>query len=605
MERNASNPTATHSYQQDLRNNNQTSIQPVRRSTRQKRAPTHFDEDYDPRPAKVPKAPSAGHRMPPKNATGTKGTKKATETSTTATKATKASSTTAKPKPAASKTKATAAKGKTSTTTKKASAAKAKVAAKTKVPAKPAPKPAPKPAVSRKRKADEPPERDGPPLPPTKKTKVEVNKPPTATFDTFVFGANTGAELGLGAQTTSASVRRPRLNPLLSQSQGGAQVVDFACGGMHGVALTADNRILTWGVNDHHALGRDTTWNNAPTQNADAGSSSSESEDEGGQLNPHESTPGEVDAAHFAPGTVFVRVYATDSATFALTSDGHVYGWGIFRAIDGPLGFAPGMQAARTPVWIPIAQPVVSLASGSNHMIALGSKGAVYTWGTGEQNQLGRRIVARTAETALKPMPCGLPKGIEVIGSGSEHGFAVHKNGKVYGWGSNNYGQTGVDMNIGDDNATIINPTVIPSLDGKAVTQITGGNHHSVALDEEGHLYVWGRAENNALGLDVATLPVDDDIVTRKGPNNRPVLVKPATEVPGRLFASVASGSDHVVAVGRDNKPYSWGFSAEYQTGQGTDDDVEMVTLVNNTAIRDRTVVKSGCGGQFSMLGAT
>lgn len=36
------------------------------------------------------------------------------------------------------------------------------------------------------------------------------------------------------------------------------QVLQVACGGMHTVALTADSRIFSWGVNDEGALGRET-----------------------------------------------------------------------------------------------------------------------------------------------------------------------------------------------------------------------------------------------------------------------------------------------------------------------------------------------------------
>jgi regulator of chromosome condensation len=96
---------------------------------------------------------------------------------------------------------------------------------------------------------------------------------------------------------------------------------------MHGVALTADNQILTWGVNDHSALGRDTSWE-ANLVDADGGDSDSDDE---GELNPRESTPTPVDMSAVPPETIFTQVVATDNATFALTSTGRVYGWGTFR----------------------------------------------------------------------------------------------------------------------------------------------------------------------------------------------------------------------------------------------------------------------------------
>lgn len=66
--------------------------------------------------------------------------------------------------------------------------------------------------------------------------------------------------------------------------------------------------------------------------------------------------------------------------------------------------------------------------------------------------------------------------------------------------------------------------------------------------------------------------------------------------------SSVSAGTDNSFAVTKEGKVYSWGFSSNYQTGQGTIDDVETPTVIDNTAIRDAHVVSSGAGGQFSIL---
>lgn len=120
-------------------------------------------------------------------------------------------------------------------------------------------------------------------------------------------------------------VKRPRLNPLLDAKKVG--VVAIATGGMHCIAITRDNKILTWGVNDQGALGRDT-----PKRVREEGDDEdSDSDDDDSGLNPAESTPGVVDNKYFPEGTKFVQVAASDSASFVLTGDGFVYGWGTFR----------------------------------------------------------------------------------------------------------------------------------------------------------------------------------------------------------------------------------------------------------------------------------
>lgn len=150
-----------------------------------------------------------------------------------------------------------------------------------------------------------------------------LSQRPTRSLIVYVFGANSGGELGLGPSVKSGNIGRPRVNPYLSESG----VVQISLGAMHGVALTQDNRILTWGVNDHGALGRDTAWEE---KLVDADGDDSDSDD-GGDLNPKESTPTPVDMGALPPDTVFTQVAATDNATFALTSTGLVYGWGSFR----------------------------------------------------------------------------------------------------------------------------------------------------------------------------------------------------------------------------------------------------------------------------------
>lgn len=154
----------------------------------------------------------------------------------------------------------------------------------------------------------------------------EINEAPTQVMDIFVFGEGSSGELGLGNMRYDGKkpidVKRPRINHNLKD------IVQVACGGMHAAALTSSNTILTWGVNDQGALGRDTAWEGG-LRDADDEDSDSDSEDSG--LNPRESTPAEVNMSGVPEGTKWAKIVASDSATFALATSGLVYGWGTFR----------------------------------------------------------------------------------------------------------------------------------------------------------------------------------------------------------------------------------------------------------------------------------
>jgi regulator of chromosome condensation len=67
---------------------------------------------------------------------------------------------------------------------------------------------------------------------------------------------------------------------------------------------------------------------------------------------------------------------------------------------------------------------------------------------------------------------------------------------------------------------------------------------------------------------------------------------------------SIAAGTDNTFAITNSGKAYAWGFSGTFQTGLGTDDDVEIPTHVDNTAVRGKKLLVASAGGQFSLLGA-
>ena len=273
--------------------------------------------------------------MPPRRSTRAPATRtpastdKTTTTKKSAVATTKSVSTktsvTAKKTSTAKTTKATTKNAVTSATTKETKPKPVRATTATSKKRKAAvdeAEPAPEPKKSRVAK---------PRAPPAPKPKVVINQAPTTKLNVYVCGEGSSGELGLGSAKTSVDVKRPRLNPLLSSDQVG--VVQIAVGGMHCVALTHDNKILTWGVNDQGALGRNTAWEGGYkdiAENKSDSDSDSDSEDDTG-LNPHESTPTAIPASSFPEGTIFVEVAAGDSSSFALTDDGQVYGWGTFR----------------------------------------------------------------------------------------------------------------------------------------------------------------------------------------------------------------------------------------------------------------------------------
>lgn len=398
-------------------------------------------------------------------------------------------------------------------------------------------------------------------------------------------------------------VKRPRLNPLLPANSVG--VVQVSTGGMHVLALTHDNKILSWGVNDQGALGRDTTWEGGLVDIDDAKSEDSSDSGSDSGMNPKEATPTAIPSDAFPEGTKFVQVAASDSASFALTDEGLVYGWGTFRSNEGIFGFSKKTFIQKTPELIPELKKIRDIVCGANHVLALDADGNVFAWGSGQQNQLGRRVIERTKTEGLVPREFGLPRRkIAQVACGSYHSFAVEKNGTVWAWGLNNFGETGIPDNAGEDDAVILKPAKVPALSEKKIKMIDGGGHHSGAITEDGKCLVWGRLDGYQMGLPMDTLKSLGEDKIKKDEHDRPRILKVPTELPNINGDFITCGTDHNIVISKEGKAYSWGFSANYQTGQGTDDDIEVATMIDNTAVREKKLNWAGAGGQYSIVTA-
>ncbi|KAG5951655.1 hypothetical protein E4U53_002565 [Claviceps sorghi] len=459
---------------------------------------------------------------------------------------------------------------------------------------KPKPKAAPKkPAKKEAAAAEEP---------------VVLNKAPTEPMAIFSFGSGECGELGLGPKRSAALV--PKFNPALDPNDKSAHhVVQLACGGMHTIVLTADNKILTWGVNDEGALGRDTTWEGGLK---DVDGEASDSEDEDGELNPRECSPVEVPSKHFAAGTVFTQVAAGDSCSFVLTASGKVYGWGAFRDNKGDRRFCYGkdgkvVEIQKEPILIPELDNVVQIACGANHILALDKSGQVWGWGSYEQNQLGRQPFGRYQSETLLPRQvrvCTRP--IKYIASGEYHSFAVDRKDNVWAWGLNSFGEAGYAKEAGGDEAILPYPMKISDLCGKGVTLLAGGAHHSSAVTSDGKCFVWGRLDGGQLGVEFSPAQLADDSLVRHDEYNKPRICLRPTEVPqvGPVHA-VACGTDHTIFINKEGVGFATGFGSVGQLGLGNEDDVDTVQRMKGKDIKGRKLIGAAAGGQFSVVMST
>ncbi|KAI1357219.1 regulator of chromosome condensation 1/beta-lactamase-inhibitor protein II [Xylaria arbuscula] len=431
-----------------------------------------------------------------------------------------------------------------------------------------------------------------------------LNEVPQEILAIFVFGTGENGELGLGPNINEA--QRPVLNPFLDPSSPTAyHIVDFACGGMHTVALSTSNRIITWGVNDNGALGRKTDWEGGLR---DVDDESDNGED--AELNPLESTPKEIPAKHFPSGTKFAQVAAGDSCSFALTDTGLVYGWGSFRDSQGNNRFGYDtngkiVKIQESPVQIQGIPLITQIVCGDNHALALDIKGNIWAWGYNEQNQFGRRLFGRRQDSFV-PSQVRVCRGkAKYVASGPYHSFAIDRQDNVWAWGANTFGQAGESKSAGKDSAFLPSPVKIRHLCQKEVTVLAGGAFHSAAITVGGQCFVWGRTDYGRLGVQFTPEQTQDEDNIRCDDRGKPRICLRPTAVPNVGHAvDVACGTDHTLFINKSGAGYSSGVGDQGQLGLGAEDEIEVATLIKAKAVRDRFLVRAGASGNSSMVAA-
>lgn len=164
-----------------------------------------------------------------------------------------------------------------------------------------------------------------------------------------------------------------------------------------------------------------------------------------------------------------------------------LYAWGANAA--GQLG-----QGHLVDQKLPVAVPfepglkLQSVAAGASHNLALDEHGRVWAWGSNQYGQLGTRAQRYSAS----PLLVELNEPVQSLAAGMFFSLALGQSGQVYSWGWNAKGQ------LGRSNARYdAQPLAIPELAG--ITQIAAGQAHALAATTHA-LFAWGDNESNQLG---------------------------------------------------------------------------------------------------------
>jgi len=139
-------------------------------------------------------------------------------------------------------------------------------------------------------------------------------------------------------------------------------------------------------------------------------------------------------------------------------------------------------------------QNIVQIAVGSTNSVFLNKYGEVSTCTRSQQPddiQPPTRV-SYFADNDIK---------ISQIASGSQHIVALGANGKVYAWGSNQHGACGIP----DSDAHLPCPQLVPSLSDEKCGMIKCGATHSYVRTQDGRHLLFGEQHRNEVSLNRST----------------------------------------------------------------------------------------------------
>ena len=260
----------------------------------------------------------------------------------------------------------------------------------------------------------------------------------------YAWGTNTDGTIAGGSSS-------PYLNPVVIPST--ASAIGECSEQTNSFAVLATDKVIGWGKDDMSQLGD-------------------------GSMMPV------ANPKLITGGTGVVSIACGDNTLYELTAAGQVYALGVGSMGETGSG---STDFASTPSLITSLSGIVAISAGEHFALALTKSGTVYAWGDNADGELG--VGAGAGAFSATPLQVPGLTDITSVVAGGFYGYALHSDGTVSGWGTDNpyvFLGDGADSNQ-------LTPVPIPGLTN--ITQIATGNYATYAVRDDGT--VWGWASSN------------------------------------------------------------------------------------------------------------
>ncbi|KAM8819843.1 uncharacterized protein ACNFOS_014551 [Eudromia elegans] len=185
--------------------------------------------------------------------------------------------------------------------------------------------------------------------------------------------------------------------------------------------------------------------------------------------------------------------------------------------------------------WFKNDKPV-HISCGDEHTAIVTGNGKLYMFGSNNWGQLGlgsKNTVSKpTCVKALKP------EKTKLAACGRNHTLVYTEKGNVYAAGGNSEGQLG----LGDTEERTTFHVISFFTNQHKIKQLAAGSYTSAAITEDGQLFMWGDNSEGQIGLD-----------------NEPCVCVPCQVVVGKPVSSVSCGYYHSALITGDGELYTFG----------------------------------------------
>ena len=265
----------------------------------------------------------------------------------------------------------------------------------------------------------------------------------------YAWGFNFYGQVGNGTTTDQDTPEVITLAP-------GVKATSVAAGAGFSLAIGSDGKLYAWGSNNSGQLGDGTTTNH---------------------LTPEAITlaPG-VRATAIAAGFADSPSIGPDGYSLAIGSDGKLYAWG--DNTWGQLGDGTTVQHdSPEAVSLTVGVTPTTVTAGGGQSFAIASDGKLYGWGYNYFGQLGDGNNSNQSNPAVISLAPGV--AATAVSASVDHTLAIGSDDKLYAFGSGDHGQLGNGCTCSNSNDT---PEAITLASGVSPAAVATGNYDTLAI---------------------------------------------------------------------------------------------------------------------------